>query len=653
MAQFVRNLSISQKLMLLLFLPVVIALWLLVSQLTQSWQQVSLAQHVRASIDTSVVTNHLVSALQAERGASGVFLASSGNKLKQRVVQLRQQSDQQLQAFFALKQPQLQAAQQQLQQLSALRSQVDKLAITGALSAERYTALISALINVNQKLESEVTHLGMAQQLATLNQFTQMKERAGRERAILGEVFNRGSANSALLARVSSNMGAFNAYYENFTRMLSPVQLSAWQQLSQHNSFTEVTRLQQLTTTSPLEQSLQVDGGQWFDLATLRLAKMSEFEQLLSQHIVAEAMQLYQQAQRKLWLFALAIVLIVSLLATVATITVRSIAEAVHSIETTIIALSQRNLTVRSNYASKDEFGRIAQSTNTMAQELQRILNEIGAATAQIATAAEESSAVTLQTSKGVQQQQQDTEMVATAMHEMSATVRDVASSTAEAAELSETVQQGSADGQTKLEQTIKLIERLSAQVDSTATVIDSVKHDSEAIASVLDVIRGIADQTNLLALNAAIEAARAGEQGRGFAVVADEVRTLAQRTAQSTGDIQRMIEVLQQGAIKASDAMRLSLDQAHEGSDKVAETGEILASVLLGINSINDKNMQIASAAEQQSTVAEDINRKILSISDVAAQTSAGATQMASTSHELADLAEQLQMLVNRFKLA
>jgi len=258
-----------------------------------------------------------------------------------------------------------------------------------------------------------------------------------------------------------------------------------------------------------------------------------------------------------------------------------------------------------------------------------------------------------LQTSKGVQQQQQDTEMVATAMHEMSASVRDVVASTSQAAQLSDSVQAAAIQGQARLQQTVALIQRLSGQVESTATVIDKVKHDSDAITSVLDVIRGIAEQTNLLALNAAIEAARAGEQGRGFAVVADEVRTLAQRTAQSTGDIQRMIEGLQQGAQQASDAMVVSLEQAQEGRDKVAETGEILALLLQDIKSINDKNIQIASAAEQQAAVAEEINQKIINISDVAVQTSAGAEQTASTSSELARLAEQLQLTVARFKLA
>lgn len=653
MSRFIRNLSISQKMMLLLFLPALAALWLAGGRLTASWQQVKLSQHIITSIEASETMNRLVATLQAERGATGVFLASSGKKFAERLNQLRQQTDQRLQAFLEVDIKELRAVQQQLQQLTELRRQIDQFALVDTVSAERYTALINTMIAMNHQLEKGVAHREIAIKLATLNQFIEMKERAGRERAMLSLVFGHDSVTSPLLARFSNNFGAYNAFNENFLRMAAPEQQQQWRQLILDNSFAEVARLQQLVLKTASGESLNIDSGQWFDIASSRLAKMGEFEQIISRDIALSAEQLYKQATRHLWLVVVLILIIAAVLITVAVITVRSIASAVHSIEGTIAALAQRDLTARSDYQGTDELGRIAHSTNSMAQELQRIINDIGAATVQVATAAEESSAVTLQTSKGVQQQQQDTEMVATAMHEMSATVRDVASSTAEAAELSDSVQAGAKQGHAKLDESIALINNLSLQVEHTAQVIDKVKYESDAITSVLDVIRGIAEQTNLLALNAAIEAARAGEQGRGFAVVADEVRTLAQRTAQSTGDIQRMIEGLQQGAQHATDAMRLSLSQAQEGSVKVAETGSILANVLSGVNGINDKNIQIASAAEQQSTVADEINQKILSISDVAVQTSAGAEQTASTSRELASLAEQLQALVGRFKLA
>lgn len=652
MQQVIRDLSIGRKLILLLSLPVLLLLWLASSQLLNRLQEVQVAQQVGEAIEVSVVMGELIGALQAERGASGVVINSQGQRFTDRLRQLRQSSDQQLTRFQQYRQPEVLQLQQRFSELAVLRQQVDSFSISANQSAERYTSLIRALMDFNQQLEAGLTHLAMARQLNLLNQFIEMKERAGRERAILGLAFSRNSFTPELLTRFTNNLGAFNAYEENFLKALTPAQLQRVRALQQDPSFAEVSRLQQLAFTVPLGEALGVDDGAWFDIASRRINQLTTYERELSAEIAAQAKVLAAQARQSLVMLALVILLALTAVVILTILIARNIRLAVQEIERVMTALAKRDLTQRSQYQGRDEFGRIALYANNMADELQGVMQEIGSATAQVATAAEESSAVTLQTSKGVQQQQQDTELVATAMHEMSATVRDVASSTAEAAALSEQVQKNAGSGQQKLQHTIALIERLAQQVDGTAQVIEQVKQDSNAITSVLDVIRGIAEQTNLLALNAAIEAARAGEQGRGFAVVADEVRTLAQRTAKSTGEIQRMIEGLQQGSVKASEAMRLSLQQAEEGTSNVNETGRILREVLEGISGINDKNIQIASAAEEQTTVADEINQKVLSISDVAVQTSAGAEQTAVTSRELARLAEQLESLIGRFKL-
>ncbi|KRS21520.1 chemotaxis protein [Alishewanella sp. WH16-1] len=653
MQQVIRDLSIGRKLMLLLSLPVLLLLWLASSQLMNRLQEVQVAQQVGSAIEVSVVMGELIGALQAERGASGVVINSQGQRFTERLRQLRQSSDQQLARFQQYRQPEVLQLQQRFTELSTLRQQVESFSISANQSAERYTSLIRALMDFNQQLEAGLTHLAMARQLNLLNQFIEMKERAGRERAILGLAFSRDSFTPELLTRFTNNLGAFNAYEENFLKALAPAQLQRVQAIQQDPSFAEVSRLQQLAFTVPLGEALGVDDGAWFDLASRRINQLTTYERELSAEIATQAEVLAAQAWQSLVILAGLILLALTAVVILTILIARNIRLAVQEIERVMTALAKRDLTQRSQYQGRDELGRIALYANNMADELQGVMQEIGSATAQVATAAEESSAVTLQTSKGVQQQQQDTELVATAMHEMSATVRDVASSTAEAAALSEQVQQNAGTGQQKLQHTIALIERLAQQVSGTAQVIEQVKQDSNAITSVLDVIRGIAEQTNLLALNAAIEAARAGEQGRGFAVVADEVRTLAQRTAKSTGEIQRMIEGLQQGSVKASEAMHLSLQQAEEGTSNVNETGRILRDVLEGISGINDKNIQIASAAEEQTTVADEINQKILSISDVAVQTSAGAEQTAVTSRELARLAEQLESLIGRFKLA
>ncbi|WP_371922329.1 methyl-accepting chemotaxis protein [Pseudomonas sp. DG56-2] len=235
----------------------------------------------------------------------------------------------------------------------------------------------------------------------------------------------------------------------------------------------------------------------------------------------------------------------------------------------------------------------------------------------------------------------------------MSATVREVAHSTSDAASMSQQVNANAAQGRIEIESTIELIRQLSDQAEQTASTIDDLKRESDAISSVLDVIRGIADQTNLLALNAAIEAARAGDHGRGFAVVASEVRTLAQRTQESTGNIQQMISNLQAGSERASTSMLETLSKAQSGANNIERAGELLCEIADGVASINDRNIQIASAAEEQSAVSEDINRNVNEINDLVIQVSAGAQQTAVTSQELARLAEQQQDLVNRFKVA
>ncbi len=216
-------------------------------------------------------------------------------------------------------------------------------------------------------------------------------------------------------------------------------------------------------------------------------------------------------------------------------------------------------------------------------------------------------------------EQKDEVDKVATAMTEMSATVHEVARNATEAAEAAQRADEETTKGKMVVSQAIEAIDLLANEVNDAAQVIHRLEQDSDEIGAVLDVIRGIAEQTNLLALNAAIEAARAGEQGRGFAVVADEVRTLAQRTQQSTQEIQNMIERLQSGAQDAVKAMEQGRSRAQVGVEQAAEAGTSLETIAQAVGTISDMNTQIATAAEEQSVVAEEINLNIVSISDMA----------------------------------
>lgn len=301
---------------------------------------------------------------------------------------------------------------------------------------------------------------------------------------------------------------------------------------------------------------------------------------------------------------------------------------------------------------SKDEVGQIADSARQLQQGLGETIGHLTRASHQVADSSRQLTEVAEQTSEGVSQQREQTEMVATAVNEMVATVQEVTRNASQAAESAHSADQEARNGKQVLNSTTESINLLVSDVEQAARVIHELEEHSNAIGSVLDVIRGIAEQTNLLALNAAIEAARAGEQGRGFAVVADEVRTLAQRTQQSTSEIQSMIEQLQSGSHAAVDVMSNSRSRASSTVEHANEAAQALDTIVSAISTISDMNAQIATAAEEQSAVAEEIGRNITTISQAAEQSAQSVEHTARSSEELAGLANQLQQLSQRFQI-
>ncbi|MFV1984265.1 MAG: methyl-accepting chemotaxis protein, partial [Thiohalomonadales bacterium] len=309
------------------------------------------------------------------------------------------------------------------------------------------------------------------------------------------------------------------------------------------------------------------------------------------------------------------------------------------------------DLTKRVEVKGNDEIGQMSSSFNHLLEVFQESITQVATATGLVATAAEQMTTNTAETRDGVSQQFDEVDQVATAINEMSATVQEVARNAEQAAKSAEEANEHAVIGNNVVQENIKAINRLSTEIQTATEVIQRLSKESDNIGSVLDVIKGIAEQTNLLALNAAIEAARAGEQGRGFAVVADEVRTLAGRTQQSTVEIETMITALQQGTKDAVKVMEQSQEMTEASVLQASRAGESLQTITTSINSIMEMNTMIASAAEQQSAVTEEINKNIVAISKLAEQTTEASNQTTNSSSQLTELAQDLQTLVSKFK--
>ena len=313
---------------------------------------------------------------------------------------------------------------------------------------------------------------------------------------------------------------------------------------------------------------------------------------------------------------------------------------------------SNGNLTLRVDVDQRDEIGSMAISFNSMLSSLQNVMNEVKAVASSVDESSISLSAITDRTREGMYQQKQQTEQAATAMNQMSATVQEVAQNTTLAANSAQLANNESINGKRVVTATIESISQLASEVEKAADVIHSLEGDAKNISNVIDVIHSISEQTNLLALNAAIEAARAGEQGRGFAVVADEVRTLAQRTQDATHEIQTMIENLQQAAVNAVEVMNMGRVKADASVEQAIQAGSSLESIAVSVSQITDMSIQVASSLEEQSAVAEEINRNVISIRDVADQTSDSSNHMKETGDGLSQLSNQLLSLLNRYQV-
>ncbi len=413
--------------------------------------------------------------------------------------------------------------------------------------------------------------------------------------------------------------------------------------IAQSFTLAEQGRRDELTKLLLVDMKTVVDGSG---------KQLNDLAQLFTQQVAAESAKSkehYETSRTIVSVFiALAALATVGLAMLLTRSIVRPLSEAVDAAE----HVARGDLTRPIETHGNDEVSRLLKALAAMQQNLRETLQGISGSATQLATAADELSAVTLDSTQGLQQQNNEIEQAATAVNEMTSAVEEVARNAVSTSDATRQSSESAHLGQERVGETASAIRSLAHEVQSTGELVQSLANQSQDIGKVLDVIRAIAEQTNLLALNAAIEAARAGESGRGFAVVADEVRALAYRTQQSTQEIEQMVQGMRSGSSVALDAMNASASRAASTLVLAERAGQALQTITASVHEIHERNLVIASAAEEQAQVAREVDRNLVNIRDLSVRSAAGADQTSASSHELSQLANALQGMVRRFRV-
>jgi len=647
----------------IIFIIVMIPLLVLSLNLINSISnEVTFLENERIGLAYIKTVRQPIEHIQQHRGMTAAYL-NGATEFKDRILQKRSVVDTKL---AELKQIDAQLGTQLgtgstidklLSQWNAIKANTLSMSTGEAIKA--HSAMIAEMLTLmNQVADaSEITldpkldsyYIGAA----LVSSLPNMLENMGQARAIGSSVaVKRRFANRKLfvkLAVLSSNIdnyfthvssGLQAAYAEN-----SAVSKNLNTPTESNNS--AIREMQALLNDELLhKENITVSGDTVFNKATTAISGSYKLYDALVPELDKLFIERIESGQSTMFMTVSIVVAVLALVAWLFTGFYFSVRQSIAQISEATDRLSDGDLTVQISLDSRDEMSRIAARFNAMSEKFNALIQQIISSATQLATASEEVSSVATESARNVERQRHETDQVATAINEMTATVQEVASNASSAAGAAANADNEARGGKSVVENTSQVISHLAAEIENASTVINEVEQDSESIGGVLDVIKGIAEQTNLLALNAAIEAARAGEQGRGFAVVADEVRTLASRTQESASEIETMIDKLQSGAHNAVEVMVKSREQAQTGVEQANEAAESLSAITRAVETINEMNTQIASASEEQSAVSEEINKNVTSISQISEQTASGSEQTTNAATELAQLASDLQNL-------
>ena len=656
------------KFSLIFFLILIPLLILSINLISSINKEVSFIKHERTGLAYIKMVRQPIEHIQQHRGMTAAYL-NGATEFKDRIMEKRVIVDQKM-AELQKMDTELNKVLGTTNRLSKLDQQwqtikASSLHMSAADAIKAQTALVTDMLTLISDVadSSGITldpaldsyHMGNA----IVTSLPNMLENMGQARAVGSGVAAKGSFTSPKLFVKLSVLA--NNIQQNSVRLTKGLQatFNSNSMVSQNlgeqvnKNARSIEQIQSLLHKDLLDaEAITISSKLVFDTATAAISGSYQLYDALVPELDKLFVQRIKSRNNSIITATGIVVTVMLLIAYLFTGFYFSIRQSIQQINQATQKLAEGDLTVQFKLSAQDEISDISHFFNLMTEKFGNLIQQVFNSASQLSSAAEEVSTVAHDNARNVALQRQETEQVASAINHMTETVQKVSRNACNASDAANNADNEAITGKSVIECTSQVISQLAHEIENASEVILHLAQDSETIGGVLDVIKNIAEQTNLLALNAAIEAARAGEQGRGFAVVADEVRTLANRTHESTQEIEGMIEKLQTGSRNAVEVMDKSREQAQLGVEQANNAAHSFNAIAEAITTINEMNAQIASAAEEQNSVSEEINRNVISISDISAQSAASAEQATASASAMTQLSAELQALVSQFKV-